>query len=112
MAGEDKAYAAWIRSRPCMACGAPPPSNLHHRTGAGMGLRAPDSEGMPLCGSGTTGCHGSLHNPYDLQMKDGHFYGWDRGKIRDWQRVAIDILQSEWLSEKMQQAPQGAEEVF
>ena len=108
MAGDDKAYATWIRQRPCMACGASPPSNLHHKTGAGMGLRASDREGMPLCGSGTTGCHGSLHNP---QMH-GHFKGWDRAQLRDWQRVAVDILRAEWLGEKMESAPQGAEEVF
>lgn len=49
MAGEDKTYSEWIRSQPCAMCAAPPPSEQHHKCGAGMAQRAHDWYSMPLC---------------------------------------------------------------
>lgn len=51
--------------RECRACGEPA-ANGHHLIpkGAGRGDDVDDNV-IPLCGSGTTGCHGALHgNPY------------------------------------------------
>ena len=88
---------------PCMACGSAPPSVLHHKTGAGMGLRAHDQDGMPLCDP----CHKSIHS-----LTFGHFKGWTKDRRRNWQEWAVGLLQGEYLSEKMGEAPQGAEGVF
>ena len=37
-----------IARMPCMVCGARP-IQIHHITGAGMGLKANDNETIPLC---------------------------------------------------------------
>lgn len=57
--GGDPAYLAFVRTRPCCACGAPPPSHAHHKTlgGRGKGQKAPDRETLPFCFS----CHDEFH---------------------------------------------------
>lgn len=46
---------------PCRICGNPPPNNLHHVLPRSYGLVAwTESNLLPLCGSGTTGCHGRV----------------------------------------------------
>lgn len=49
MANEDPEYSRWVREQPCSMCMKKPPSEQHHRSGAGMALRAHDHESMPLC---------------------------------------------------------------
>lgn len=52
--------------RECVACGGPA-TNGHHLVGKGTPYFGDDVEEniAPLCGSGTTGCHGAYHgNPY------------------------------------------------
>lgn len=44
---------------PCRVCGQTGPNNLHHVLPRHYGLIAwTESNLIPLCGSGTTGCHG------------------------------------------------------
>jgi hypothetical protein len=52
-------YLDFIRSKPCLMCGSPAPSDPHHeRLGeGGMGLKAPDTHALPLCRE----CHGRRH---------------------------------------------------
>jgi hypothetical protein len=82
--GGAMTYLDRVRELPCAMCGLQPAGNAHHRTGAGMGRRAPDDQTMPLCGSGTTGCHGSLHT-----LTFGPFKGWAKDELRQWQRDAM-----------------------
>lgn len=44
----DKDYLGRVAELPCVACGAWP-VHVHHRTGAGFGLKASDYDTMPLC---------------------------------------------------------------
>ena len=64
----------------CHQCGRPPPSEAHHRTGAGMGLKAKDDLTMPLCPT----CHVEFH------ALSGPFKGMTREQARAWQDEAID----------------------
>lgn len=76
MANEDRAYQAWLRTRPCSRCGKSPPSIVHHHTQRrGKGQRAHDHDGMPLC----TPCHVGLHGSC------GTFKHWPRAQLRQWQ---------------------------
>jgi len=62
----EKAYHAKVAELPCAACGAEPPSLVHHKTGAGMGLKASHWNVMPLCPMchqyGKNAVHASLKN--------------------------------------------------
>lgn len=51
----------WERSAArCERCGRAPATNWHHRRNrSGGGLWTPEN-GMALCGTGTTGCHGEV----------------------------------------------------
>lgn len=69
MAGEDRKYADWIRRQPCAKCGCSGPSECHHKTGGGMGLRAHDHDSMPLCSD----CHRALHNGVMLKANRRRF---------------------------------------
>lgn len=91
MAGESKQYTTWLRTQPCCApeCGTTRSIEVHHRTGAGMGLRAHDHKGMPLCNS----CHVALHSA------KRPFFGWDRARLRDWQDEQIAAHRARYLEE-------------
>lgn len=53
------AYLKWVRSQPCAVCGAKPCQAHHEPLGlAGMGIKCPDSHGMPLCHF----CHDARHH--------------------------------------------------
>lgn len=43
----EKAYHARVAALGCILCGAP--ATIHHKTGAGMGLRASHYDVIPLC---------------------------------------------------------------
>lgn len=61
----SKEYLEYVRSLPCMHCGAPPPSEAHHwhPTDKGKGLKCPDWATTPLCGP----CHrGGWHQKGSL----------------------------------------------
>lgn len=81
MAGEDPAYTEWLRTQPCAACGKPGPCVPHHRTGAGMGLRAHDHEAVPLHNEP---CHLS-----HLHKWRGPFRSFTREQMRAWHDVQI-----------------------
>jgi len=48
---KDSKRLKWIRGLPCIFEGemCEGPIEAHHRTGAGLALKAPDDETMPLC---------------------------------------------------------------
>lgn len=81
--GGDETYLGWIRSLPCCVCQAPAPNHPHHSTGAGMALKAPDREAMPLCHR----CHRDFH--------DGRGWAEYMGKRdrRVWQEVQVERCQ-------------------
>lgn len=79
MAGEWPKHLKRVRALPCCSCGAPPPSQAHHRTGAGMGLRSNDMATMPLC----VWCHGAFHS------LSGPFKGFDKATRRAWEAEKI-----------------------
>ncbi len=74
MAGDPK-YLAWVRSQPCCACGRRPPSEAHHKTGAGLALKAHDHDTMPLC----AGCHRAFHDA------SGRFAVMNKAERKSWQ---------------------------
>lgn len=74
MANEDQDYTDWLRQRPCCSCGRHG-VQVHHKTGAGMGLRSHDHDAMPLC----IPCHSDLH------CLTGRFATWNREELREWQ---------------------------
>lgn len=45
----------------CEGCGRARATNFSHRVAEGQGGLWVPSNGLDLCGSGTTGCHGWLH---------------------------------------------------
>lgn len=50
--GNDKKHLANLRKLPCCVCGNPPPNTVHHLKVAserGIGLKAPDRYGIPMC---------------------------------------------------------------
>lgn len=44
----SRRYMGRVAQLPCVVCGAEP-VEVHHKLGAGMGLRASDYETIPLC---------------------------------------------------------------
>lgn len=48
-------HLAYLRTQPCLACGAPPPSEAAHTYdgSSGMGKKARDENAIPLCSA----CH-------------------------------------------------------
>ncbi len=60
-----------LNERACAACGGPA-SNAHHVLPKGRGGDDLYANLIPLCGSGTTGCHGAWHgSPYVIQLARG-----------------------------------------
>lgn len=51
------AYLAYVRSKPCMFCGADAPSDPHHVGSRGMGQKTDDLRCVPLCRR----CHDAYH---------------------------------------------------
>jgi hypothetical protein len=81
MAKEDPKYLTWLREQSCCACNRAAPSEAHHATGAGMGLRSDDREAMPLCSE----CHRDLHN------HTGRFKNMSKEAKKDWQKTRATI---------------------
>jgi len=51
-------YLAWLRTQPCAACAAPPPSEASHHGPRGLGQKADDDRAIPLCQR----CHAFWHH--------------------------------------------------
>jgi hypothetical protein len=98
--GGDELYLRWIRSLPCCVCGHRPPSDAHHSTGAGMGLKAPDREAMPLC------------RPHHQQFHElrGPFDGWSHSHKKLWQEQQVERCVALFLAEQLHDATGAPEE--
>lgn len=82
MAGEDANYTAWLHGQRCcinVSCAGP--IEVHHRTGAGLALRAHDHEGMPLCKKHHRERHGSK----------GHFAKMGKAERKMWEAHQIEV---------------------
>jgi hypothetical protein len=76
----DEAYLARVRELPCCACSQQQTeTEAHHRTGAGLGIKASDYETMPLC----VLCHRVFH------ALKAMFRGWAKRRLREWQDKMI-----------------------
>jgi hypothetical protein len=74
----------------CRACGARA-VNSHHLIGKGQGGDDDVDNLIPLCGSGSSGCHGALHgNPY----VDASGRRWDAFSVR--QAIGLGLRPSEY----------------
>lgn len=83
--GADPQRLEWIRQQRCALHGQGCEGRIdpHHRTGAGLALRAPDDQTMPLCRKH----HRELH---DCR---GHFEGWVKAQLKLWQLEMVDRYQ-------------------
>lgn len=86
----DREYLAWIRTLPCCACGAPPPSEAAHSgNDGGMSLKASDHSAIPLCAA----CHRTGQCAYHRGVRtfERHFSlscaRVVRGLRREWERM-------------------------
>ena len=82
----------WTRLRraklgPCRGCPSPrlgfPPTTLHHVVSKSLGGDDIEENLIPLCGSGTTGCHGIMET---------HPTGWQAVAVRIRHRFQPDEL--------------------
>lgn len=90
---DDRPYLEhFIKRLPCCApgCDADPPSDPHHKSGAGVGARAHDHETMPLCRR----CHD------DLDAFRGAFASWTREQRAAWQASMARVLRAAYLLQR------------
>ena len=78
----NPAYLKWIKTRPCVMCGAISPIDPHHESGignsGGMSLKCSDFFAVPLCPI----CHNYRHQ-----------FGYDSfWQGMDVKRIIIDLL--------------------
>ena len=83
----DKKYLAWVREQPCIFDGHDPCEGdveAHHVTGAGLSLKAPDRNTMPLC------------RKHHRQRHDhkGPFHDWSKAKRKAWEALMVEHYQS------------------
>ncbi len=76
---KDEAHLAWIRAQPCAVKSLDCFGSIHahHRTGAGLGLKASDRETMPLC----------LAHHCQRHELTGYFKGWTKQALKDWEKL-------------------------
>lgn len=64
----NEKHLAWVRSKSCISCGHPSPSDPHHLISlgsGGMGIKDTDAMTIPLCRT----CHNLLHqNPHGFDQ--------------------------------------------
>lgn len=65
--------------------------NWHHRRSAGR-VWTP-ANGLHLCGSGTTGCHGWITE----HPRDSRDHGWSLRSTEDWNLVPVWLHGSRWV---------------
>lgn len=71
----------------CEVCSAARATNFQHRKGRSQGGRWTASNGLDVCGSGTTGCHGYIHaHPDEACVKGWTVKSWD-----DERAVPVDL---------------------
>lgn len=72
--------------RVCEVCGRARATNWHHRKNASQGGLWCPSNGLHLCGSGTTGCHGKITvNPRIARERGWSVPSWgDPGETPVW----------------------------
>lgn len=87
MANDDMDYKRWIEGQPCCVCDMRGSVVMHHRTGAGMGLRSSDHEGIPLCSDH----HGAFH------ALNGVFKSWKRDDLQRWQSAMIRLHRAHYV---------------
>ncbi len=85
----NKKYLDWIKTKPCVACGAPA-DDPHHMTVAGTGVRGSDYFTLPCCRAHHDDMQ--LHRWMILEVK------WHFTKADAWRRVAE--LMQEYLLQK------------
>jgi hypothetical protein len=90
MADEDRDYTAWLRKLPCCAprCREPIAGHAHHRTGAGVAIRAHDHKAIPLCPV-------SHHN---FHAGAGEFEGWTKEERAAWQDKMIALYRTAYVT--------------
>lgn len=83
--GKDPERLEWIRGLPCELRGNGCEGRIdpHHRTGAGLALRAPDDNAFPLCRKH----HRERH---DLR---GYFEGWEKARVKLWELERVEKYQ-------------------
>jgi len=65
MTKQEKQARRLVRERSggiCEVCGLRPATNFQHRKNRSQGGRWSAANGLDVCGSGTTGCHGEIHS--------------------------------------------------
>jgi hypothetical protein len=62
----------------CERCAAARATNFQHRQARGQGGPWTASNGLDVCGSGTTGCHGYMHaHPAESYERGWSVHSWD-----------------------------------
>jgi len=77
----------------CEVCGNTPASNFHHRKNASQGGPWTASNGMALCGSGTTGCHGYITEHPEHARRSG----WSVPSHADPLRTPVWLARHGWV---------------
>jgi hypothetical protein len=85
---KDPEYLRWVREQPCCVHREEHygPIHAHHRTGAGLGLKASDHETMPLC---------QRHHD-EFHAATGYFRYWDKQQRREWQDETAQWYRKLW----------------
>jgi hypothetical protein len=72
---DEKTARRLVRERSgdvCEVCGASRATNFQHRVNRSQGGQWSASNGLHVCGSGTTGCHGRIHH----SPEEAYALGW------------------------------------
>lgn len=86
---------AWLHTLPCAVKSHPFPGatpcagevQVHHPTGAGMGLKDDDNNAFPLC---------RRHHTDEFHPVCGSFRGWVHDQLKKWQRDMTRIYRLAW----------------
>lgn len=93
----ERIYREKVYRKPCRCCGVVPPTShvsAHHLLGGNRKEDVPELV-VPLCGSGTTGCHGVYTSRWPGAGADGVRRGWGevasavRASLSDDERAAV-----------------------
>lgn len=91
MANEDKPYTDWLHGQRCClhGHGCAGAIEVHHRTGAGLALRAHDHEGIPLC---------KKHH-HERHSLTGYFKNMVKAERKLWESHQIEVHRSLYTGE-------------
>lgn len=73
----NKKYLAHVRTLRCSVRGCPKPSEAHHTTTGGTGMKGPDTDAIPLC---------TRHHMEHNQLGKVSFY--EKYNLDRWEEVA------------------------